>query len=155
MTSLLNGIALLDRIGFNWSPRAQQLDEMYGRLLAFKKKHGHCNVPVVYPPDPRLGKWARQQRSSRKQGSLSAERINLLDKIGFSWDPLAQQWAENYQRLIAFKKKHGHCKVPVVYPFDPALGRWAGKQRRARQQGNLSAERIALLDKVGFHWSLR
>ena len=37
-------------------------DEMFNRLLDFKKKHSHCLVPNRYSDDPALGAWVSTQR---------------------------------------------------------------------------------------------
>lgn len=66
----------IDRLTPSW-------DEMYGRLLAFKKKNGHCRVPQVR--GEALGYWVADQRSFYKESSLSNERIALLEQAGFEW----------------------------------------------------------------------
>ena len=134
-------ITLLDKVGFNWNPRTEQWNEMYKRLMAFKKKHGHCEVPQAYSPDPHPGRWVAKQREIYRVGTISAERIELLNKIGFNWNTLVQKWSEAYQRLTAFKKKHGHCEVPQKYPLDPQLAQWVRKQRSDYTRGDISAER--------------
>lgn len=35
-----------------------------------------------------------------------------------------QQWQEQYQGLLEFKTKHGHCCVPNTYEPNTTLGRW-------------------------------
>jgi Helicase associated domain len=37
-------------------------DEIFGRLLKYKKEHGDCLVPNRYEPDPSLGAWVSTQR---------------------------------------------------------------------------------------------
>jgi hypothetical protein len=51
-------------------------------LLAFKKAHGHCEVPVNYKENPNLAKWVRTIRGSRTTRKMSAERMKELVKIG-------------------------------------------------------------------------
>lgn len=39
-------------------------------------------------------------------------------------------WDESFKRLLAFREKHGHCRVPNRYKEDPRLGSWGkGLQR--------------------------
>ncbi len=53
-------------------------------------------------------------------------------------------WEKRYWALAAFKLKKGHC-----YP-DGALGDWCAAQRRAREEGKLSADRRQRLEQLGF-----
>jgi superfamily II DNA or RNA helicase len=70
--------------------------------------------------------------------------IEIAEKIGSSWD-------EGYGRLLRYKTREGHCRVPHNY-VDGAfrLGRWVIMQRTKKKQ--LSAERIQRLDAIGFIW---
>jgi hypothetical protein len=69
------------------------------------------------------------------------------------------KWDEMYQRLVKFKEKHCHTRVPEGYE-DAKLANWVGNQRRAmsRQQRGLPARRfdkrrIHLLEAIGFEWA--
>jgi hypothetical protein len=43
---------------------------------------------------------------------LTADRIELLEKLDFSWDPYCDDWDRNYAQLSEFHAKHGHTRVP-------------------------------------------
>jgi len=73
----------------------------YGQLIEYKEKHGHCNVPQLYEPNKKLGTWVHYQRlgmwvghqrtqyrllQQGKQSSMTEERIDKLEEIGFVWD---------------------------------------------------------------------
>jgi hypothetical protein len=90
-------------------------------------------------------------------------------------------WYDRFRDLTAYSKDHGDCQVPQKYPPNHALGvvrmkisscslpvcrvslllyfQWVNKQRterRLKEQGHRSSmteHRIALLDKIGFHWA--
>jgi len=81
-------IAKLERLGFNWKLIELQWEEMFGRLVAYKRKHHNCNVPWSYGADPRLAKWVGKQRGNKKCGKLSVDRITRLERLGFDWTPL-------------------------------------------------------------------
>ena len=78
----------LDSIGFKWAilkpgsitPWETRFDE----LDKYKAKHGDCNVPAR---QGKLGRWVSKQRTVCKAGSLSQDRIDRLDGIGFNWTP--------------------------------------------------------------------
>lgn len=69
------------------------------------------------------------------------------------------RWIEHFQSLLRYKAMHGNCHVPQNYPQDPALARWARRQRHQfklnRQQHlkpSMSKERQLMLEQVGFVW---
>mmetsp|Transcript_21427 Transcript_21427/g.46546 ORF Transcript_21427/g.46546 Transcript_21427/m.46546 type:complete len:244 (-) Transcript_21427:150-881(-) len=75
----------LDDVGFRWSPKKENWEECYGKLIQYKAKHGHTNVPWDYKTCPQLGWWANNQRSSYKEGRLKQAHIDRLRKVGFCW----------------------------------------------------------------------
>ena len=64
-------------------PLKQSWDIMYGRLLEYKRKNGHCRVPQYYKEDQKLGRWVDNQRCRKER--LSEERKKKLDAVGFMW----------------------------------------------------------------------
>ncbi len=135
---------------------AEQLGEFwdfrFGEMLAFKATEGHCNVPQREPYKA-LGQWASDQRTRWHAGKLSPDRVKRLESLGFVWDLEAERWKANYEALVAFKRKEGHCNVPSAFPDEPALGHWLGNQRAFMSKGKLAADRIRLLEAVGITWN--
>ena len=86
---------------------------------------------------------------------LEKDRFQRLEKIGFQWDPQADQWEERFAELKAFKKKYGHCNVPLHCKEKPQLARWVSKQRTVKARGKLSPDRIKRLEEIGFQWSFK
>jgi hypothetical protein len=76
---------------------------------------------------------------------------------------LQHRWDNMFERLLAFKAKHGHCLVPNRYDEDRSLGAWVSTQRRhykAIESGNpnqdstpLTEERVSKLREIGFVWA--
>ncbi|KAL7478633.1 hypothetical protein ACHAW6_004388 [Cyclotella cf. meneghiniana] len=70
-------------------------------------------------------------------------------------------WEDQFKALHRYRLVNGHTKVPARYKENPKLGRWVMTQRRQMalmQQGYpnaLTVERIAMLDEIGFAWSVR
>jgi hypothetical protein len=147
----------LDSIGFVWEPDDQKWNEMFEKLKAYKHKRGDCLVPKRYNKDRALGRWVMMQRTERKADILAAEREQKLDSIGFVWevrpDP-DDQWNIMFDKLKAYKQKHGDCLVPHQYKKDKFLGLWVSRQRRGRKANRLVAERKAKLDSIGFVWEV-
>ena len=72
----------LNSIGFTWQvTKFVPWEEMYQRLVAYKKKCGTTMVPRPYFEDLALGYWVYNQRNNCKK----KERIQLLNDIDFVW----------------------------------------------------------------------
>ena len=159
-------VALLDELGFVWSVRGchESWERSYDRLRHYKEEHGDVLVPMAYKTadDYSLGGWVNYQRRAHKRGKLSAERVALLDELGFVWSVRSvrgcrESWERSYDRLRLYKEEHGDVLVPRTYKTADgySLGGWVNYQRRAHKEGKLSAECVALLDELGFVWSVR
>jgi len=107
--------------------REEQWDARFEDLAQYKKAHGHCRVPRTVPI---LGRWVKKQREQHKMKkdghstSLTDERLNRLNQLGFVWDfPKMDDWETRFEQLIEYKAKHGDTLVPKKYPTNPSLGR--------------------------------
>lgn len=76
----------LDELGFRWRVSGPSWEDMFARLVEFKKANGHCRVPQNWREDRRLGKWVNTQRTHFKRGKLKPSRQRQLDEIGFVWN---------------------------------------------------------------------
>lgn len=135
-----------------WEQRLQELSD-------FRSQHGHCDVPTNWPEIPALGIWVANQRQSKKKGTLSESRIDLLEQLGFHWvlrhggeRAPRRDWEEMYQSLVDVHSRFKHSNVPYAWEEDPALGRWVQKQRDARVKGQLTEDQISRLNAVGIEW---
>lgn len=73
----------LEKLGMEWDAWEALWGEMYGRLVAFYRVHGHTRVPQGYEPDPTLGSWVSTQRKRIKSGKMSKEQRSRLAALGF------------------------------------------------------------------------
>ena len=79
-------IYLLDRLGFPWATRPEQLwQKRLDELRQFQRENNHCMVPTEYAPNPPLASWVSTQRKNYNRRKLTPERIKELDEIGFVW----------------------------------------------------------------------
>jgi len=81
---------LLNYIGFVWAVRPQRTstatwEEMFERLVAFKKEHKNTKIPQDYKEDPELGTWVMNQRATYRKKKMTEKRKRLLNSIGFVW----------------------------------------------------------------------
>ena len=74
-----------------------------------------------------------------------AVTTKVLERLESSWDV-------NFGELEKFKAIHGHCNVPQRYQKDQVLGGWVGRQRTFYYSNQLSHDRIARLESLGFEW---
>jgi superfamily II DNA or RNA helicase len=139
--------ACIDALGESWFER-------YGELVAYKQEFGHCDVPKRSVKKRKLANWIVQQRVSRNAGTLSRDKIELLDAVGFKWHPGGHRWRENYLELVAFKDRFGHCRITQDWKEDKRLAKWVSTQRVRRKRGALSGDRVQLLNKLGFDWRI-
>jgi len=59
-------------------------ERSFQELVEFYKRHGHATVTgkKYYS----LANWVRKQRSCKKGGKLSSEKVAKLNALGFEWD---------------------------------------------------------------------
>ena len=144
--------SLLESIGFCWHISQKFTNKnkkdwmvMYRRLIAYKEKYKSTDVPTNFNGDPKLGKWVVVQRRTCRE----ADRIDLLNYIGFEWNPLEKDWMDMYNRLLAYQEKYKNTRVPKNFKADPKLGEWVSTQRRCCAQ----KEHIDRLNAIGFEWN--
>jgi hypothetical protein len=98
----------------------------------------------------KLGQWVSTQRYHENR--IPEERKRRLNAIGFVWDWIDYRWEQGFTALLKFKRREGHCRVPIFHrEGDHTLGWWVSTQRRNRNE--LSAERKARLNEIGFVWT--
>lgn len=153
-----------------------QWREQYEALKAYSETFGHCRVPYNYAPNPKLARWVARQRTIyrkmkndknqtstniRPSNILTSERIEALEKIGFSFEvPRRQSWNTRFDQLCLYRAIHGDCLVPIQYDEVPGLATWVRNQRSQYrnllkgkpEKCSLTPERIAALMSIGFIW---
>ncbi|OEU21618.1 hypothetical protein FRACYDRAFT_181025 [Fragilariopsis cylindrus CCMP1102] len=131
----------------------------FQQLVAYKEQHQNTKVPYNYKENPKLGRWAYQQRSLYNRGELPSDRIDVLKSIGFVWVGIKGiaathqiKWMNMFQELVAYKEQHQNTKVPFNSKENPKLGRWVSQQRCSYSRGELPSDRIDELNKIDFVW---
>jgi superfamily II DNA or RNA helicase len=146
-------IKRLDALGFEWSPHSTSWKRMFDRLAAFVAERGSCNVPVSEPEHERLAIWVRTQRTARRKGKLTPDKIEQLTALGIDWEVYEKNWNEMFDELVEYFKIQGNCSVPQGWAANPRLAVWMMVQRRFKKTGQLSSARIQKLEEIGFEWS--
>ncbi len=173
-------ISLLAAIGFVWgrsdsqstevgsrgSLQDQKWQKMFNELAKYKQQFGNCNIPAVWPENPRFASWVKTQRAAKKSGEMPPYRVQLLDDMGFNWDRSnspptevalrgslhGQKWQQMFDELAKYKQQFGNCNIPAVLPDNPRLASWVTTQRAAKMSGKMPPFRVQLLDDLGFNW---
>ncbi|KAK1859728.1 hypothetical protein I4F81_002322 [Pyropia yezoensis] len=74
-------VARLDAIGFVWDTPANDWNERFQELVAWKAATGHTRVPFNVGA---LGWWVNSQRQASRKGKLRPSRVDRLNAIGFA-----------------------------------------------------------------------
>ena len=154
-------------------------DRVY-ELLEFREVHGHTRVPKRYPANPSLGNWVNKQRqmyrkyvANERPCSLTAEQIQVLNDVGFCWDPPKSREVSTYEnawwkRLEEFRRSShdditsSHTtneeeNIQIKTPSSSLLP-WIRQQRReytrylCGESSKLDASRIEALNDVNPDW---
>jgi hypothetical protein len=150
----------LSDIGFVWTSDTEyqlkmiqdaQWNAQYENLKAYQQEHGTCQVSLKI--DPVLQRWTRWQRVLFYQNRLPEDRKQKLDEIRFPFSIQEGYWMKMYEALSSFWKAFGHTRVPFGWPPKPQLAAWVYRTKLNR--ANLPKEKVALLDQIGFDWTLQ
>ncbi|MFZ4440528.1 MAG: Helicase associated domain protein [Syntrophales bacterium] len=140
---------IVEIIGRTW-------DFWYGLTLRYKEEFSDPNVPQYYITAEGyfLSYWQREQRKKYKNGKLSSEGIARLEKIGFKWVMLEDQFEKGFQKTLLYKESSGNPNAPRTYKTAEgySLGTWQNNQRTKYWNGELSPDRIKPLEEIGFKW---
>ncbi|CAE8638058.1 unnamed protein product [Polarella glacialis] len=155
-------IEMLDRLGFVWEHTTFLWERGFQHVKSYKTEHGDMMVPSAHITADgfNLGTWVTTQRSAKRgrgNRGLDSTQIEMLDQLGFVWDPLSFLWEHGCQYLKAYKAKHGDMSVPKMHITSDGfhLGNWVAAQRSAKRDvGNRSLDsvQIEMLDLLGFVW---
>jgi superfamily II DNA or RNA helicase len=128
-------VRLLESVdGWTWEP-VDRWDEAFAKLFQYAETTGSTSVPGGFKTADgfNLGAWVTAQRGSK--ASLSNKQRKLLESCnGWSWDPIADQWDEAFQRLKQYVETHGSAFVPQRFKTEDgfSLGSWVSNQRHRR-----------------------
>jgi hypothetical protein len=132
--------------GWSWDPLVDEWNKNFTLLKQYIAKH------QAYPGQKSgsLGGWVTKQRSAYNKKTLSSDRVKRLESLkGWSWDPLVDEWNQNFTLLKQYIAKH------QAYPGQKSgsLGEWILTQRRAYKKKTLSPDRVKRLQSLkGWSW---
>ena len=143
-------VKTIEVIGMDW-------DERFGEYKGFKEEmKNDPNGNSMDKSERSIANWVSKQRDNYKRESrISFDRIAKLNSIGFIWDYLEDSWTNYFEKYIKFKKEsHNEPYRSSKIKTDVELARWIGTQRAKYVKGNISQDRIAKLNSIGFIWDI-
>ena len=135
-------------------------------LRRYFDEHGDLKIPANYVVNGVwLARWFTEQKArlngkstgrSGEKKTLTEEQAKRLMSLGVQKNVLNNDvlWQEQYVCAKEFFEKNGHLNIPKNYVSESgkSVGRWLAIQRKYKNDGKLSDERIALLDEIGMIW---
>jgi len=156
-------VVLLEKLSIMWNVEEELWEARYDLLKQYKEQNGDVLVPMGYIiEDVNLYSWISTQRKNKKNGQLDELKIQRLDLLGISWDPLDDKWNRAYKLAKRYYEKYGDLLIPIAYEAeDIKVGSWVATQRQNYKRKNgkrsnpfFTPYRIELLEKIGMVWSL-
>lgn len=128
-----------------------EMNNWYKHLLLVKSYYLKNNK---FPYDKCLengSNWLNGQRKMFKNGTLSLDKIEILDRelpgwsdVVIAYESLDEKWMKFFEAVKSYYKKYG--TFPHTTDYENG-GRWLIHQRRLARNGKLANYKIALLDK--------
>jgi superfamily II DNA or RNA helicase len=130
----------------------------YGALVRFREEHGHVRVPAQYRSGGvDLYYWLVNRRKEYRQGKLSSDRVEALNRLGVVWAPDRRSWQASFEAAAVFHREHGHLMPTATdqqrVPSGQLLREWLHDQRSVYRRGQLAPERVAKLEELGLVWN--
>ena len=132
----------------------------YLSLLAIEKTN-LLFCPSSYCIRVKRQRYQYKLKQEGRHSTLSDEREEILNRIGFVWDSHNAAWTDRWNELLEFVQHHGHPNVPTNYLANRRLSVWVKCQRRQYKlhrkghRSNMTSDRIQKLESIGFVWNPR
>ena len=152
-TALTNKrIKLLKNLGFTWDPIEAEWEIYFKALEEFFNTEKKIEMQLTYKTKDglRLGRWGGRQWVKYKSNKLEKIKISRLEKLGFIWDPLEEQWNIGFEAYKNYVNSTGFKNVPDKFVDNNKfkLGRWYRSQKDPRRK--FSKERRSKMSELGF-----
>lgn len=134
----------------------------YNLAKEYYLEHGNLKIPFRYSflKDGiiiNLGTWVMAQRQGYLKGTLSKERIDLLNEIGMAWkinNTYSWEYMYNLAKdyYLENNKLFSSTYKININDKNVLLGAWLRNQIKFYNEGKLSIEKIKLLENIGVQW---
>ena len=149
-------IEKLESIGMVWDKLKEQWDQTYAIAKAYYDENGSIDgLKDKKLNGKNLYQWLGDQIKSYNKGTLSEERIQLLEQIGVVWNKNEARWQEMYDLAKKYYEENGS----LLSITDENLRNWIQVQRQAyKGKGTytkLSKQQIEKLESIGMVWDVK
>ena len=149
-------IEKLESIGMVWDKLKEQWDQTYAIAKAYYDENGSIDgLKDKKLNGKNLYQWMGDQIKSYNKGTLSEERIQLLEQIGVVWNKNEARWQEMYDLAKKYYEENGS----LLSITDENLRNWIQVQRQAyKGKGTytkLSKQQIEKLESIGMVWDVK
>lgn len=146
-------IAKLEYIDFPW--KIDRWQQSYEQAKAYVKTHGDLDMQKAYKTedDYGLGNWVYAQQDAYRKGTLSADKIAKLEKLGMVWTQ-ESTWDINFCKASAYYKEHGSYpqKRSAKPGIELEVATWVDSQRQRFNRGEQTPEHIEQLKTIGLYF---
>jgi superfamily II DNA or RNA helicase len=145
---------------WSWNPIEDDWYETCEELLSFIDTNGHGRPSKLDPQESELAQWIGVQRSAYKDKKISAERVELLEKVpGWLWsarneDTKSELWNRSFEAVEKYSERTGNIRLLKSHREDGiAIASWISTQRKSYKSGELSEDQIRRLESLaGWSW---
>lgn len=143
-------VELLNELAFQWNVLEEDFEEKIKLLKEYKLQYGDVNVPRRYSDNQKLSNWVHRMRSLYQEGTLSQERIDILEELGFVWNIELDRWNSKFNELANYYLESGDYIHRGSISKNKQLKDWIVRQRQAYRKGKLSDYKLEKLKSINF-----
>ena len=129
--------------GWSWDARADDFEKGLAVASRFAKRAGHSRVPYPHREGEfALGEWVARCRQRYRLGQLRPEQRKACESLlGWSWDPLEDDFQEGLRLAREYARRFGHANIAAAYRVGNfRLGAWVSRRRAEYKEGRLRRE---------------
>ena len=135
---------------------------MYDKLVAYATDKSLHHI------DEEFSSWVEEQRIEYIEGDLRPSRVSRLNDINFQWEysnlrtdvikkehnnnnsGADERWMAMYRKFVNYTIRNKIASGPLNMSL--SMNGWCTHQRELYRNGNLSQDRISLMNSFGFLW---
>jgi len=156
-------VNMLKDAGINWASSEDTFAQKILELQQILKNTGgvfpsKSDKDTSFSDGVLVGVWINNKRQEYRNGKLSYERVNELNRLGMNWNVKTDLFPAKVVELSLYLKKNNGVfpqqkDRSAKFSDDVLIGQWLTIQRQYYRKGLISPERIAMLEELGFEWS--
>ena len=140
---------------FDMANKKKSWDEMYQNAVEYFNKNGNLEISLNDENQKELKNWLHKQKTLFNNNKLDIEKIQKLSLINFNTSKMINTWEDSYEIAVDYYKENNTIDIPFDYKTKNgySLGQWVSNQRSQYKNGELTKEKIDLLNKIGFNFN--